>query len=45
MRFYEVNPRTDCEMVAKNHISITPIHYDLTRFDAIETLKDWKIGF
>jgi 5'-nucleotidase len=45
MRLDEVNPGTDCEMVAKNHISITPIHYDLTRHDAIETLKDWKIGF
>ena len=45
MRFEEVDPETDCEMVGSRHISITPIHYDLTRYDAIPLLKDWNIEF
>jgi len=45
MRFDEVDPETDCEMVGSRHISITPIHYDLTRYDAIPLLKDWNIEF
>jgi len=45
MRFDDVDEGTDCVMVAKNHISITPIHFDLTNYQAIEGLKDWKISF
>lgn len=45
MRFDEVDEGTDCEMVSKNYISITPIHYDLTNFKALEEMKDWKIPF
>lgn len=44
MRFNEVDEGTDCEMVSKNYISITPIHYDLTHFQTIDGLKEWKIG-
>jgi 5'-nucleotidase len=45
MRFMESVDGTDTEMVAKNYISITPIHYDLTDFKAMEQLQDWKIPF
>lgn len=45
MKFNEVEQGTDCEMVAKNYISITPIHFDLTHFQAIATLREWNIEF
>ena len=45
MRLNEVEDGTDCEMVSKNYISITPIHYDLTHFKALEQLKEWDIRF
>lgn len=45
MRFDEVDPETDCEMVNNRYISITPIHYDLTRYEAIPLLKEWDIQF
>lgn len=45
MRLNEVEDGTDCEMVSKNYISITPIHYDLTHFKALERLKEWGIKF
>jgi len=45
MRLDEVDEGTDCVMVSKNHISITPIHFDLTHYPSIEGLKDWKISF
>ena len=45
MKFNEVEQGTDCEMVAENYISITPIHFDLTHFKALETLREWNIEF
>lgn len=45
MVFKEAEPGTDTEMVAENYISITPIHFDLTNFPALEKLKQWKIDF
>jgi len=45
MTFNEAEPGTDAEMVAENYISITPIHFDLTNFPALEKLKEWKIDF
>ena len=45
MRLDEVDEGTDCVMVSKNHISITPIHFDLTHYQAIEGLKEWNISF
>ena len=45
MRFNESVEGTDAEMVAKNYISITPIHYDLTDYKTLEALKDWDISF
>jgi 5'-nucleotidase len=45
MRLDEVDEGTDCVMVSDNHISITPIHFDLTHYPSIDRLKDWKISF
>lgn len=45
MKFDEVEEGTDCEMVAENYISVTPIHFDLTHFQALENLKEWKLSF
>lgn len=45
MHFNESGEGTDTEMVAKNYISITPIHYDLTDYKTLEDLKDWNIPF
>ncbi len=45
MKFMEAEPGTDTEMVSENYISITPIHFDLTNFPALEKLKEWKIDF
>jgi len=45
MKFDEVEKGTDCEMVAENYISVTPIHFDLTHFQALEVLKEWKLDF
>jgi len=45
MAFMEVEPGTDCEMVQEGYISVTPIHYDLTRHDALDRIKDWKLEF
>jgi len=45
MRLDEVDEGTDCVMVSRNHISITPIHSDLTHYQSLEGLKDWKISF
>jgi len=41
MRFDESEEGTDTEMVSKNFISITPIHFDLTHFRALDDLKNW----
>ena len=32
----------DIETIRKNYISITPIHCDMTNFDFISKLKEWK---
>jgi len=45
MEMSEVEEGTDCELVSKNYISVTPIHYDLTDFKSVETLKKWDIDF
>lgn len=45
MEFMEVDPGTDCEMVREGYISVTPIHFDLTRYDALDSLRDWKLKF
>ncbi|NIQ00522.1 MAG: 5'/3'-nucleotidase SurE [Nitrospinaceae bacterium] len=45
MKFDEVEKGTDCEMVAENYISVTPIHFDLTHFKTLDDLREWKIDF
>ena len=45
MRFNEVEEGTDTEMVSKNYISITPIHFDLTNFKAMDLLKEWDLPY
>jgi 5'-nucleotidase len=32
----------DIETIRKNYISITPIHCDMTNFDFMGKLKEWK---
>ncbi len=34
---------TDAYAVAANYISVTPIHYDLTHYPMLETLKGWPL--
>lgn len=45
MKFAEVDKGTDCEMVKEHYISVTPIHFDLTHYQALETLKEWDLDF
>lgn len=42
---YEDEENTDISAVKKNYISITPIHYDLTNYDFIDSLSKWNINF
>ena len=37
------DPQVDTVAIKNNKISITPIHYDMTCWSALETLKKWKI--
>jgi 5'-nucleotidase len=44
---HKINKEEDIEVddgaVEKNFISITPVHYDLTNYNFLEKLKDWKL--
>jgi len=31
--------------VAEEYISVTPIHFDLTHFQALQDIKEWKLDF
>ncbi len=33
----------DISLVAKNYIAITPVHFDLTRFDYIKEIDSWSL--
>ena len=44
MRIDEVDEAADCFQVSNNYISITPIHFDLTSYKAIDELKNWGIS-
>lgn len=35
---------TDTHSIQNKNISITPIHFDLTKFELIDTIKEWKIS-
>lgn len=43
----KIEPETSLDVddgaVTQNHVSITPVHYDLTRYDFLDTLKSWKL--
>jgi 5'-nucleotidase len=43
--FAEVNPKenTDLEALKNGYVSIVPTHFDLTNYQAIQTLEDWVI--
>ncbi|MEI6214501.1 MAG: 5'/3'-nucleotidase SurE [Desulfuromonadales bacterium] len=36
-------PGTDFHAINRRHVSITPLHLDLTNHDSLNTLKGWKI--
>ena len=36
-------PGTDYHAVSRGHVSITPMHIDLTNYASIETLKGWEV--
>jgi 5'-nucleotidase len=37
------NPDADSTVLEKGHISVTPIQYDLTRYDFLSTLSRWDL--
>jgi len=37
----DAGPGTDFYAVSQGYISVTPLQLDLTRYDALETLKEW----
>lgn len=43
----KIDPETDIEVddgaVKKRMVSITPIHYDLTHYETLKTLRNWKL--
>ncbi len=39
----DANPSADSRALEEKHISLTPIHFDLTHFPTLETLKKWDI--
>ena len=40
----DAGPGTDFDAVGRGYISITPIHVDLTRYQALETVASWVAG-
>ena len=43
IRIDEVDEAADCFQVSNKYISITPVHFDLTSYKAIDELKKWDI--
>jgi 5'-nucleotidase len=39
----ETDPDVDDRAILENYIAITPIHYDLTCYSVIESLREWQI--
>jgi 5'-nucleotidase len=37
------NESSDIKCIKDKYISVTPIHYDLTKYDLIETIEKWNI--
>jgi 5'-nucleotidase len=40
----DAGPGTDFDAVSRGFISVTPIHVDLTRFQALETVSSWMLA-
>jgi 5'-nucleotidase len=36
-------PGSDYHAVSRGHVSITPLHFDLTNYASIEMLKGWEV--
>ena len=37
-------PETDVTSLAEGYITVTPLHFDLTRTDQVETMSNWDWG-
>jgi 5'-nucleotidase len=37
------HPDTDVSALEESYITVTPLHFNLTRTDALETMKTWKL--
>lgn len=40
----EQDPDTDVAAVRQGYVSVTPIHYDMTRYDYLDSLQGWPLG-
>lgn len=40
----DAGPGTDFDTVARGYVSVTPLHVDLTRHNALPTISDWLEG-
>jgi 5'-nucleotidase len=40
--FYLEGPETDVTSLCEGYITVTPLHFDLTRYEAIDTIAKWK---
>jgi 5'-nucleotidase len=40
----DAGPGTDFDAIAQGYIALTPIHVDLTRYQALESLSGWATG-
>jgi 5'-nucleotidase len=40
----DAGPGTDFDAVRRGFVSVTPIHVDLTRFQALEKVSNWVAG-
>ncbi len=45
MKVMDNSNEFDHPAVQDNYISVTPIHYDLTHYEMIDALKEWKLKF
>ncbi len=39
----DINHITDISAISNNYISVSPVHFDLTNYNIINHLKEWKI--
>jgi len=43
MNFHDIEG-TDYHALSRGHISITPLHLDLTNYDSLPELETWEIS-